>query len=357
LNLNDAFNQPGLPVSLLAALGPVLIFLLTLVFLDTFRLVRIRRVGWAIAVGIGTGLASYVVNSSLLELLNWPVMTFALLIAPVVEEPIKALYVGWLLHTRRAGFMIDAAILGFATGSGFAVAENIFYLHNLPDAPLFVWIIRGFGTAIMHGGTTAIFAISARSLTETRPTVSWRIWLPGLAAAIFVHAAFNRMLTHPIPSTVVIMVVLPLLMKWVYRVGENRMRRWLGQGFDRDTELLALINEGQVQETPLGKYLVSLRGSFRPDRVVDMLCLLRGPADVGQLYRLFLQAELSIRAKGILILREHGLQPNDDPELRAKLEEVRQLEGSIGKAGLMAMRPVCRWKDANRWQRHLLEEL
>lgn len=345
MNLTETFNHPGLAVSLLAALGPVLVFLMALVFLDTFRLVRIRRVGWAIAMGIGTGLASYVVNSSLLEILNWPVMTFALVIAPLVEEPIKGLYVGWLLHTRRAGFMIDAAILGFATGSGFAVAENLFYLHNLPEAPLFVWIIRGFGTAIMHGGTTAIFAFSARALTETRTTVSWRIWLPGLSAAIFVHALFNRMLIYPIPATLVIVLVLPLLMMWVYRVGENRLRRWLGQGFDRDTELLALINEGQVRETPLGKYLVSLRGSFRPDRVVDMLCLLR------------LQAELSIRAKGVLILREHGLKPNDDPELKAKLEEVRQLESNIGKAGLMAMRPVCRWKDADRWQRHLLEEL
>lgn len=345
MNLNDTFNHPGLVVSLLAALGPVLVFLLVLVFLDTFRLVRLRRIGWAVFVGIGTGLASYVVNSSVLALLNWPVITFAVLVAPMIEEPIKGLYVGWLLHTRRAGFMIDAAILGFATGSGFAVAENLFYLHNLPDAPLFVWIIRGFGTAIMHGGTTAIFAISARALTETRMTVSWRIWLPGLAGAILVHSLFNRMLTKPIAATVVIMVLLPLLMRWVYRVGENRLRRWLGQGFDRDTELLALINEGQVQETPLGKYLVSLRAGFQPERVVDMLCLLR------------LQAELSIRAKGILILREHGLKPNADPEIRSKMEEVHHLEGTIGKAGLMAMRPICRWKDADRWQRHLLEEL
>ncbi len=345
MNLNETFSHPGLVVSLLAALGPVLIFLLVLVFLDTFRLVRLRRVGWAIAVGITTGLVSYVVNTSVLALLGWPVITFAVVVAPMVEEPIKGLYVGWLLHTRRAGFMIDAAILGFATGSGFAVAENIFYLHNLPDAPLFVWIIRGFGTALMHGGATAIFAISTRALMENRTNISWKVWFPGMSAAVLVHMVFNRMLTMPIPATIVILVLLPVLMTWVYRVGENRMRRWLGQGFDRDTELLALINEGQVQDTPLGKYLVSLRGSFRPDRVVDMLCLLR------------LQAELSIRAKGILILREHGLKPNADPDLQAKLEEVRQLELNIGKAGLLAMRPVCRWKDADRWQRHLLEEL
>jgi len=345
LNSSDLYQDSGTLISLVVALVPVLLFLLTLVFLDTFRLVHFRRIAWAILAGIGTGLASYVVNSSLLGLLGWPVITFAIVLAPVVEESLKGLYMGWLLKTRRAGFLIDAAILGFATGSGFAVAENIFYLRNLPDAPLFVWIIRGFGTAIMHGGATAVFAVAARALSESRLTLSWRIWLPGLMAAILVHSFFNRMLNKPVLATVVIMVVLPLLMRWVYKVGEDRLRRWLGHGFDRDTELLALINEGQVRETPLGRYLVSLRGSFRPDTVADMLCLLR------------LQAELSIRAKGILLLREHGLKPQDDPELRAKLEEVRYLEGSIGKTGLLALRPVCRWKGADRWQRHLLDEL
>ncbi len=345
MNSSDLYQDSGTLISLAVALGPVLLFLLTLVFLDTFRLVHFRRIAWAILAGIGTGLASYVVNSSLLSLLGWPVITFAVVLAPVVEESLKGLYMGWLLKTRRAGFLIDAAILGFATGSGFAVAENIFYLRNLPDAPLFVWIIRGFGTAIMHGGATAVFAVAARALSESRLTLSWRIWLPGLMAAILVHSFFNRMLNKPVLATVVIMVVLPLLMRWVYKVGEDRLRRWLGHGFDRDTELLALINEGLVRETPLGRYLVSLRGSFRPDTVADMLCLLR------------LQAELSIRAKGILLLREHGLKPQDDPELKAKLEEVRHLEGGIGKTGLLALRPVCRWKGADRWQRHLLDEL
>ena len=345
LNSSNIYQDAGTLVSLVVALGPVLLFLLSLVFLDTFRLVRFRRVAWTILAGIGTGLASYVVNSSLLSVLGWPVITFAVILAPIVEESLKGLYMGWLLKTRRAGFLIDAAILGFATGSGFAVAENIFYLRNLPDAPLFVWIIRGFGTALMHGGATAIFSVAARALLENRPTLSWRIWLPGLMAAIFVHSLFNRMLSKPILATVVILVVLPLLLGWIYKVGEGRMRRWLGHGFDRDTELLALIKEGQVRETPLGRYLVSLRDSFRPDNVGDMLCLLR------------LQAELSIRAKGILLLREHGLKPKDDPELKAKLEEVRHLEGNIGKTGLLALRPVCRWKGADRWQRHLLDEL
>ena len=63
------------------------------------------------------------------------------------------------MRTRRTGFLTDAAILGFAVGAGFATVENIYYLRIFPDAPWLVWAIRGLGTAVMHGGASAIFAV------------------------------------------------------------------------------------------------------------------------------------------------------------------------------------------------------
>ncbi|PID79841.1 hypothetical protein CSB20_08915 [bacterium DOLZORAL124_64_63] len=337
-------NDPHVGISILVSLGPVLLFLLALFLLDSFRLVRPRSLVGAMAMGVVAGFVSYVVNTSLMEVFRLPVMTFAIFVAPVVEETAKEAYLAWLLQTRRAGFLVDAAILGFAAGSGFALTENLFYLKNLGGAPLFVWIIRGFGTAIMHGGASALFAIIARALIQDRALTDPRVWGPGLLAAIGVHMLFNRMLSHPVTATVTILVVVTGLMVVVYRVGEKRLRIWLGQGFDRDTELLALINEGRVRETPLGLYLLSLRNTFRPDTVADMLCLLR------------LQVELSIRAKGTLVLREQGLQPAPDPELPAKLEELRHLDAAIGKTGRLALRPVCPWTGPDRWQRHLIEE-
>ena len=322
---------------------PVLVFLGVLVFFDTFRLVRPRRIGYALLVGAACGAVTFIVNSSIMSLLQWEVFTFAIFVAPVVEEILKGLYLWWLVKTGRAGFMVDAAILGFATGAGFAMAENLYYLDSLPDAPLIVWIIRGFGTAIMHGAATAIFAILMRSISDQRRPGSPAVWLPGLVLAIVFHAAFNRFMIWPIPTTIVMLLVLPGVLAIVFKAGEKRLRHWLGVGFDHDTELLALIRDGEVSQTPLGRYLMSLRGSFRPDTVTDMLCLLR------------LQAELSIRAKGILVLKEHGLEPRPDPEIQEKLAEVRWLEQSVGRTGLLAMRPICRWRDANLWQRHLLE--
>mgnify|MGYP000417393272 CR=1 FL=1 len=50
-------------------------------------------------------------------------------------------------------------MFGFAVGAGFAVFENLFYLMQAEHRSLLVWFVRGFGTAIMHGGTTATVVI------------------------------------------------------------------------------------------------------------------------------------------------------------------------------------------------------
>ena len=47
----------------------------------------------------------------------------------------------------------------FRVGCGFALIENLYVLWNAPDAGLATWVVRGFGTAIMHGGATAIVAV------------------------------------------------------------------------------------------------------------------------------------------------------------------------------------------------------
>lgn len=323
---------------------PVLTFLATLTFLDTFRLVRRRRVAGALAVGAAAAAGTYFLNTWLLGLTGLESWRFAVLVAPVVEEATKGAWVAWLVATRRAAFLVDTAILGFATGAGFAVVENVYYLSQLPDAPLLVWGVRGLGTAIMHGGVTALLGLMLQAFGERRGAGSGRPWLGALLVAALLHGVFNRFMVQPLAATGLTLAILPAALLLAWRHGERRLRNWLGRGFDLDSELLALIRDGQVTGTPVGRYLQSLRDGFRPDVVADMLCLLR------------LQCELSLRAKGTLLLREQGFAPARDPELAAKLQEVRWLEKSVGRAGLLALRPLARWRGTDAWQRHLLEE-
>jgi hypothetical protein len=75
-----------------------------------------------------------------------------------------------------------------------------------------------------------------------------------------------------------------------------------------------------------------------------MLCLVR------------LQAELAIRAKGLLLAREAGLEAPVGDDVRDRLAELRYLEGSIGRTGLLALKPLLRQGARDLWQVYFLEE-
>ena len=84
-----------------------------------------------------------------------------------------------LFRINRIGFKLDAVITGFAVGAGFSVVENILYLVRLPDYGAGIWMVRGLGTAVMHGTTLAVLAAIAHEFAEreTRGTVE-RFRLP-----------------------------------------------------------------------------------------------------------------------------------------------------------------------------------
>ncbi|MBE0568039.1 MAG: PrsW family intramembrane metalloprotease, partial [Krumholzibacteria bacterium] len=163
---SEGLAAGALALRLLLALVPVQLFLVVLTALDTWRLVRPRRILVAMLAGAAAAAVSYVANNTLLALSGLGLAAYAVLVAPLVEEAAKGAWSDWLVRTRRAGFLVDAALLGFAAGAGFATVENLYFLQALPAAPLYVWAIRGLGTAVMHGGAAALFAIVRRALRD-----------------------------------------------------------------------------------------------------------------------------------------------------------------------------------------------
>lgn len=330
------------------AFGPVLVFLLALTWFDSHRLVRRRRVLGALLAGAGAAVLGYFINSLVLSWTGMSTLRFAVYLAPPIEEILKACFVVWFLRTGRAAFLVDAAILGFAVGAGFSVLENLYYLRLLPDAPMLVWIIRGFGTALMHGGCTSILAVllrSRRGAGTPAPRGSGAgVMAVALLLAALLHMGFNRAMVQPIATTALTMVILPLVFLVVYRRGERILRHWIGTGFDRDQQLLELLRGGGVAATPLGRQLSALRESFPAPVVGDMLCLLR------------LHAEISIAVRGRMLLKQQGLAParGDTAGLAERLEEAVWLEKSIGRTGRLALRPLGSGWDRRRWQRDFL---
>jgi RsiW-degrading membrane proteinase PrsW (M82 family) len=326
----------------LVGLLPALSLLAVLLFLDSYKLVKLRAVVAVLACGALIAAATYPLNELFLDRFSMPLATFSRYVAPASEELLKALVIVALIRAHRIGFLVDAAIYGFGVGIGFALAENLYYLHLLPDASLGTWVVRGFGTALMHGGATAIFGVTGLAMIERRPGHWVWAFLPGLGVAILLHSGFNQFLLSPKMSTLGIVAVLPPLLSVVFRLSERSLGDWLGKGFDADTAMLELINSGRFADSPAGRYLHALKGKFEGALVADLLCYLR------------LHTELSLRAKGILLMRENGFDAPVDPATRDAFTEMRYLEKSIGRTGVLAIQPMLGMSHKDLWQLYML---
>jgi RsiW-degrading membrane proteinase PrsW (M82 family) len=327
------------PVGLL----PVLIFLVVLVWMDSYKLVRLRTVLAVIVVGGLTAWAAMYVNGWLIHAFGMELRPYSRYVSPLVEEGLKALVIIYLFRSSRIGFLVDAAIMGFAVGAGFALVENLYYLQALGSANMAVWVVRGFGTAIMHGGVAAMFAIISQTLTERQMKINPRYYLPGRAVAAFLHSVFNHFLVAPVLQAAGTVLILPPLLHLVFQHSARAMHEWLELDFDADARLIAMITSGEFSESKIGRFLDDLRSKFEGPVVVDMLCYLR------------VYTELAIRAKAVLMARENGIVLPVGERTREKFEELHFLEKSIGKTGCLAMKPFLLMERKDLWQMHVID--
>ncbi len=329
--------------SLVAGFVPVLAFLLGLRLMDSYKLVHRTTLILALAGGVVIALAAFGANRILLDAGHVPPTLLRAWIAPFVEESLKGLLVVWLVRANRVGFVVDAAVLGFATGAGFALAENVYYANALHNPSLAVWLARGLGTAIMHGSTTALFAILGKGFSDRYARVDPLVFAPGIAVAIIVHAAFNQLSGSVYVTTAVLLATMPILLLAAFEYSDRATREWLASGFDGEMEMLESILEGHVAETRVGRYLETLRTKFTPIVVADLFCLLT------------IHLELSLRAKGLLLARAAGVDVPVDDSVRANLEEMKYLEQTVGPTGCLAILPLRRRSRRDLWQILMLQ--
>lgn len=329
-------------IRILISLLPVVIFLFVLNYLDSFQLVRPRELVAALIIGIAVAVVSLAINDSVMHATGWKRAMITRYVAPPVEETLKAAWIAWLISRRRIGFMVDAAIVGFAVGAGFALVENVYYIRVLETHNIVVWIVRGLGTAVMHGGMTAIYGIITRTLVDRR-NGNWTAYLPALALVILVHSLFNHFLLSPVLSTVLLHITLPAILIVAFWESERATRNWLGRQLDVDAELLEIMNSGTMGDSRIGRYVTELGRQFEPAVVVDMLCYLR------------IRTELAISAKGILMMKEAGFKPAVPEGTPEKFTELKHLEKSIGVTGRLAMKPLLHQSTHDLWQLYQLE--
>ena len=329
---------------------PVIVCLAAMEWIDAFKLLGLRDVVVLMVAGAVIATAAYYANGGVLDRFPIGADVYSRYGAPMVEEGLKAACIVALLARNRIGYLIDAAITGFAVGSGFALAENLFFLHQFTGANMGVWLVRGFGTAIMHGGATALFSIITLALYSPRLRVSADrfhfspvLFVPGLVAAVLMHGIFNHFQHAPLLAMGVVLLGVPISLFAIFSAGETYAHRWLVEDRATHARLLDDMRSGAFEQTAGGRALAALAARMDPHSAADLFDYVRT------------NTEMVARADETLLAIEDHERVALDVVLRGKLEHLHNLERRLGQTTLMAVRQHLQLSRDDLWKLHTLE--
>ena len=327
------------------ALIPVLVLLALLDWLDAFELVSLREVLVLLLLGGVGAVASWPVSGRLLDTLPIGFSNYSRFVAPWIEEAIKGAAIIALFRMNRIGYKLDAVIAGFAIGAGFSVIENIIYLVRFPDYGAGTWLVRGFGTAVMHGAVLAIFAAIAHEFAEreTRQAASdfeFHFWwfVPGYLLAVALHTAFNQFPDRPLIAMLGAVVVSPLVLIAIFYFGVREAEHWL----------LAEIVEHRVA-------LDALRRGGWPDgaagqKIGALAARLNGEA-AKRIRRYWeLQAWLLVEAEEVMMEEATGEAEYNAGEIRAAFAELDGLKRALGRSTHAALQALLPFSRNDQWE-------
>lgn len=194
-------------LSVVAASVPMLTFLIIVWFMDRHD----REPIWLFLLtflwgACGAVCFALVGNESLIAILGFLIgpenaETYgAVLVAPVVEEPMKALVLFAVMFSRHFDNATDGFVYGAAAGLGFGMTENLFYFLNVAASGdmaswMFTVVIRTFFSAVMHACATS--CVGAMLGFARFRGWGWKGVAPfiGFGVAMSIHAMWNGMLT------------------------------------------------------------------------------------------------------------------------------------------------------------------
>jgi RsiW-degrading membrane proteinase PrsW (M82 family) len=343
-----------LAVKGVTAMAPVIVLLLVFDRLDIFNLIKLWVIGVLLVVGGAIAIVAYYANGGVESLTHgFPIPgdnPYSLYFAPAVEETLKALPIIAMFAMNRLGFKLDAAIAGFAIGAGFSMVENAVYLFH-PDivgaayANFSSWLVRGFGTAIMHGGATALLAAATHEMSETQAQADaarYRfnplLFLPGLAGAYVVHATFNHFRDQSALAMVLTLLLVPLSLFFILSRSERATHAWIKADHDAHKAMLEEIRGGHFAESEAGLALKAVSARFSGAIAADVLAYFE------------VKLELVLRGEEIMLAVQDGQDVSVGADERAKVERLESLEHRLGPVVLSAIAPKLGFSRNDLWE-------
>ena len=334
------------------ALVPVLMMAALFAWLDIFKLMSGWEMTGLLLLGGVTALAAWPVSGQMLDTLPMGFSFYSRMVAPWIEEALKGFGLVLLFAGNRIGFKLDAVISGFTIGAGFSVIENIFYLMRYPDLSAPVWMVRGLGTAVMHGATTAILAASAHELAERAARAKGAafrlnpLWfIPGYLVASLIHLVFNQLPDRPMLVMIVTIVTAPIILLALLRFGEGEAQAWLAEESAAHEAALAEWRAGGFPKDASGQRIAALAkraGGAEAERI-RAYCMLK--------------TELVLAAERELQDQDRDVEPEDRFRLRRQFAELEALRKAMGRTGFAALSPLLPFSRNDEWELSELKEV
>ena len=327
------------------ALVPVMLLLALFVWLDAFKLMSVLEVLVLLILGGLAALAAYPISGRFLDALPIGFSDYSRFVSPWIEEALKALVMIALFRINRVGYKLDAVISGFAIGAGFSVVENVIYLTLFPFYGAGTWLVRGLGTAVMHGTTLAIMAAVAHELAERENrdaagNFDFRIWwfIPGYLIAVALHAVFNQFPEQPMLAMLGAIVVAPIAIIGTFSFGQAEAQRWLAADHAQHRSQLATLRAGGWPDSPSGRKISALAERL-------------GPEASKRVRRYWeLQAWLTAEAEETMMEEAAGDAAFDRGEIRAAFAELDGLRRALGRSSFTALEALLPFSRNDRWE-------
>ncbi len=332
------------------ALVPVLMMLILFIWLDVFKLMTFWETIGLLLLGAVTAGAAYPLSGVFIDALPLGFSNYSRFVAPWIEEFIKGLAVVGLFWFNRIGYKLDAVISGFAIGAGFSVVENILYLTRYPELAANVWMVRGLGTAVMHGTTCAVLAATAHEFAEreTRDAAAEfnfnPLWfIPGFLIAVAIHTGFNQFPERPLLAMIGILAVAPFVIMAIFRFGAVEAQKWLSEERAGTRAALEAWEAGKFPDDASGRKIAALvaRSDDKTAAGIREYCQL--------LTWLVLQAEdtLHDQLADTEKLHIHG---------KAAFDRLEALKRELGKANVAALKALLPFSRNDYWEISELRE-
>lgn len=327
------------------ALIPVLVLLAIFVWLDAFKLMNLAEVLLLLLAGGLAALVAYPVSGRFLDTLPIGFSNYSRFVAPWIEEALKAIIMIALFRFNRIGYKLDAVISGFAIGAGFSVVENALYLALFPFYGTGTWLVRGLGTAVMHGTTLALLAAIAHEFAEreTREAAAdfdFHIWwfLPGYLVAVALHSAFNQFPDRPLVAMMAAIVFAPIALIVIFSFGTAEAERWLKVESAEHRSQIEALRSGLWPDSPAGRKIAALA-----ERT--------GPEAAKRIRRYWeLQAWLVAEAEEAMLEEEEGDAEFDPREIRAAIAELDGLRRALGRSTFAALSALLPFSRNDYWE-------